>query len=263
MDCSHQCSLLSTQRIILQPVWKVQWASVVMGIWNATDKSRKFLEIWLYIYYSIILHWSPNYGQAPFVLDKHRKSKNSLCFRPVTKLLQLPVTSLQKFRRGVELCQNCPTQLTLIWGLYGGLSMSSIDGAWANPFYHSRYYQKLHLSVSQSWTNLLLPLSGCKFISHPLIVPSLGFDAEHLTCLRQYFFGTCKELVLHHETQEFCYFRGISLWQSVSLCTPGTDAPNLSCNSPALETAWQIQRFLVGIKSFRAFTEGKGTEEAA
>lgn len=71
------------------------------------------------------------------MLDKHRGSKNSLCLRPVTKLLQLPVTSLQKFWRGVELPQNHPT---LIWGLGGGSSMSGIDGAWSSPFYHSKYY---------------------------------------------------------------------------------------------------------------------------
>lgn len=51
----------------------VRWASSAMGIWSATDKSRKFLEVWLHICYSIISHWSPNYRQASFVLDKQRK----------------------------------------------------------------------------------------------------------------------------------------------------------------------------------------------
>lgn len=64
----------------------VRWASSAMGIWSATDKSRKFLEVWLHICYSIISHWSPNYRQASFVLDKQRKSKNSVCFRSVTRL---------------------------------------------------------------------------------------------------------------------------------------------------------------------------------
>lgn len=100
-----------------------------MGIWSATDKSRKFLEVWLYIYHSTVSHWIPNYSQAPSVLYKHRKSKNSLFFKPVTKLLQLPVTCLQKFWGGVGLPQNHPTQLALIWSLCGGLSMSTIDGA--------------------------------------------------------------------------------------------------------------------------------------
>lgn len=248
----------------------VRWASTVMGIWSATAESRKFLEVWLHIYYSIISHWSPNYRQAPFVLDKHRKSKNSLCFRSVTKQLQLPVTSLQNFCRGVELPQNHSTQLTLVWGLCGGSSMSSSDGACFNPFYHTylgitksqRFCTKNFNSLFPSHEQTFRPLKWLQ-----IHLPSFDFLISAVSCtshmLCQYFLGTCKALVLHHETQEFWCFRGNSLWQSVSLCTPDTDAPNLSCIRPALETAQQIQRFLRGIESLMTFTEGKGTEEAA
>lgn len=146
--------------------------------------------------------------------------------------------------------------------------MPSIDVAWSDPFSPLKGLLNLSDFAQSTWSQCfsvqkkpLKPLSGCKpsilcfsYLWDALLNISDGQGSISLWHMKDW----CQ---IHEIWDVWRQFLGINM----PFCTSSSDAPNLSCNSLAMEIAQQIPRgyFLPGVLSFRPFPEENGIEEAA